>query len=135
MNTPKHDRQNVSTGVRWEDEVGYSRAVRAGNLVFVTGTIAVSEAGELLAPGDARQQALIVIDRIEWALEQCGGTLDDVVRTRMYITAMDDAQEIGEAHRERFGEIRPCATMVQVTGLFAGAAVEIEVDAVLCNRP
>lgn len=125
------ERQRVSTGVRWEEEVGYSRAVRAGNLVFVTGTIAVSEAGELLAPGDPYRQMLIAIDRIEWALAQCGATLDDVVRTRMYITSMADAEQIGRAHRERFGLVRPTATMVQVAGLFADAAVEIEVDAVL----
>jgi len=123
-------RQRVSTGVRWEEEVGYSRAVRVGNQVFVTGTLAVSESGELLAPGDAYQQTLIAIDRIDWALQQCGASLADVVRTRMYITTMADAEHVGRAHRERFGEIRPCATMVQVAGLFAGAAVEIEVDAV-----
>ncbi len=130
MNEDQTARQRVSTGVRWEEEVGYSRAVRAGNLIFVTGTLAVSESGELLAPDDPHQQTLIAIDRIEWALQQCGATLADVVRTRMYITSMDHAEAVGRAHRERFGTIRPCATMVQVAGLFADAAVEIEVDAV-----
>lgn len=136
MSNQPIDRQCVSTGVRWEEEVGYSRAVRVGSQIFVTGTLAVSESGDLLAPGDPYQQTLLAIDRIAWAIEQCGGSLGDVVRTRMYITRMEDAEHVGRAHRERLGEIKPCATMVQVAGLFAGAAVEIEADAVLnATRP
>ncbi|MEE3001142.1 MAG: RidA family protein [Planctomycetota bacterium] len=124
-------RQNISSGTPWEDQVGYSRAVRAGDRIFVTGTIGADAQGTILAPGDPYRQAMDALDKIEQAVTDAGGSLDDLVRTRIYITDMDHADEVGRAHGERLGRVKPCCTMVVVSCLFADALVEIEADAVL----
>ena len=124
-------RQNISSGTPWEDQVGYSRAVRVGDRIFVTGTIGADAQGVLLSPGDPYAQAIDALDKIEQAITDAGGCLDDIVRTRIYITDMEHADQVGRAHGERLGDIRPCCTMVVVKCLFAEALVEIEADAVL----
>lgn len=127
-------RTNIDSGTPWEELVGYSRAVRVGNQVFVTGTIAADEQGLIVAPGDAYQQAVYIIRKIEQALGEAGAGLEHVVRTRMYLLSLDHADEVGRAHREAFESIRPCATMLAVADLFTDEAlVEIEVDAVIEN--
>jgi enamine deaminase RidA (YjgF/YER057c/UK114 family) len=118
-------RQRVSSGSPWEPVVGYSRAVRVGSQVFVAGTTATD------AP-DAYGQTKQVFQKIEAALREAGASLQDVVRTRMFVTDIDQWQEIGRAHAEVFGDIRPAATMVQVSRLVEPEMlVEIEVDAVI----
>ena len=124
-------RQHISTGTIWEEQVGYSRAVRVGKQIFVTGTIAADKSGQVLHPDDPYAQASAAIDKIKGALEEAGGGLEHVVRTRVFITSLDDAPEIGRAHHDAFATIKPCCTMVQIAGLFADARVEIEVDAIL----
>lgn len=124
-------RTSVSTGTPWERAVGYSRAVRVGPLVFVTGTIAADAAGNLIGEGDPFSQATAILDKTEAALGELGAVMADVVSTRLYVTNIDDSEAIGRAHRDRFGEIRPCATMVEVSRLaLPGAVVEIEVMAI-----
>lgn len=126
------DRQNISSGVKWEDIVGYSRAVRVGNRVYMTGTTATDEHGNIVGVNDGYAQAVQCIRNIERALEQAGATLRNVVRTRMFVTDISRWQEYGRAHREFFGEIRPCATMVEVRALIDPAMlIEIEVEAEL----
>lgn len=125
------DRQNISSGTTWEERVGYSRAVRVGPFVSVTGTIAVNEDGDLIAPGDARTQTSAAIAKIERALNEAGATLADVVRTRMFVTDLDEWEGVADAHRAAFGDVRPCATMIGVDRLFANALVEIEADAII----
>ncbi len=125
------DRQLISTGTIWEEQVGYSRAVRVGNQIFVTGTIAADKGGNVLHPDDPYAQAAAAIHKIEGALREAGGSLEDVVRTRAFITSLEDAAEIGRAHHDAFNSIKPCCTMVQIAGLFANARLEIEVDAIL----
>ena len=125
-------RQNISTGTPWEENVGYSRAVRVGPHVLVTGTLAADENGEPIGVGDPHAQTVAIIQKIEKALNQAGATLGDVVRTRLYVTDIDQWPQIAEAHREFFGEIRPCTTMVEVSRLFTPEAlVEIEADAIV----
>ena len=124
-------RRNISSGTPWEDQVGYSRAVRVGDHIFLTGTLGADAQGVILAPGDPYRQTMDALDKIEQALQQAGGGLEDVVRTRIYITDMDCAGDVGRAHGERLGAIKPCCTMVVVSELFAGGLVEIEADAVL----
>ena len=125
------ERRHISSGSPWETEVGYSRAVRIGDTVYVTGTIGTDSTGTLLSPNDAYAQAMDAFDIIERALHEAGATMQHVVRTRMYITSLDHAGDVGRAHRERLGTVRPCATMVAVNALFAEAWVEIEADAVI----
>lgn len=125
-------RQMVSSGTPWEKQVGYSRAVRVGNLIFVSGTTASDEAGNTLAKGDAYGQTKWILKKIERTLGDLGATLSDVVRTRMFVTDISRWEEIGRAHAETFGEIRPAATMVEVQRLVnADHLVEIEIDAVI----
>jgi enamine deaminase RidA (YjgF/YER057c/UK114 family) len=126
------DRQNISSGVKWEEVVGYSRAVRVGNRIYMTGTTATDEQGNIVGIDDGYKQAVQCIRNIERALKQAGATLANVVRTRMFVTDISRWQEYGRAHREFFGEIRPCATMVEVRALIDPAMlIEIEVEAEL----
>ena len=125
-------RRNISTATPWEDIVGYSRAVRIGPFIYVTGTLAADDDGNPLGVGDACAQTKAVIEKIQRALNEAGATLADVVRTRIYVTDIDRWEEVAEAHRSFFGDIRPCTTMVQVSRLFTPEAlVEIEADAVV----
>jgi len=125
-------RQLVSSGRPWERIVGYSRAVRAGNMVFVGGTAASAPDGSTYAPGDAYAQAKRCFDIVEEALAEAGAKLSDVVRTRMFVTDISRWQEFGRAHAERFAQIRPGLTMVEVRALLdPEMLVEVEVDAVI----
>jgi enamine deaminase RidA (YjgF/YER057c/UK114 family) len=128
------DRQYYSTGTKWEPIVGYSRALRVGNLIYVTGTTATDEHGEIVAVGDAYSQTVQVIRNIERALVALGSSLKDVVRTRMFVTDISRWEEYGRAHGEFFREIMPCATMVEVRRLIDDRMlIEIEVDAVIAT--
>jgi reactive intermediate/imine deaminase len=125
-------RQNFGTNTPWEAVVGYSRAVRVGSQIFVTGTTATDADGRVVGAGDAYAQAVQVLRNIEAVLKRAGATMKDVVRTRMFVTDISRWQEIGRAHAEFFGEIRPAATMVEVSRLIdPEMLVEIEVDAVV----
>jgi len=125
-------RTNISSGAIWEDHVGYSRAVRIGPHVHVTGTIAVGRDGRTIDTDDPYEQTLRAIEIIETALEKAGARLEDVVRTRIFVVDIDEWQEIGRAHGEVFGDIRPATSMVEVRRLIEPAArVEIEADAMI----
>jgi enamine deaminase RidA (YjgF/YER057c/UK114 family) len=125
-------RQLISSGGPWEEAVGYSRAVRVGNLVFVAGTTAAQADGTVFGGDDAYLQAKRCFEIIGNALAAAGAEMADVVRTRMYVTDISRWEEIGRAHGEVFRDTRPAATMVQVAGLIApGMLVEIEADAVV----
>lgn len=124
-------RQNVSSGAKWEGVVGYSRAVRVGELVFVAGTTASAADGGVLFPGDMYGQAKEALRRIEAALAEAGASMRDVVRTRMFVTDISRWEEAGRAHGEVFGDVRPATTMVEVARLIEpGMLIEIEAEAV-----
>jgi enamine deaminase RidA (YjgF/YER057c/UK114 family) len=126
------EKQFYFSGAKWEPIVGYSRALRVGNLIVGAGTTATDERGEIVGVGYGYAQTVQVIRNIERALAALGAGLKDVVRTRMFVTDISRWEDYGRAHREFFGEIRPCATMVEVRRLIDDRMlIEIEVDAVL----
>jgi enamine deaminase RidA (YjgF/YER057c/UK114 family) len=125
-------RLNISSGAKWEDVVGYSRAVRVGNIIEVAGTTA-SEGDKIIAPGNAYEQTKYIIQKIERALHEAGATLNDVVRTRMFVTDIAKWEEVGKAHGEFFATIKPAATMVEVKALIhPDLVVEMEANG---NQP
>lgn len=126
------EKQKFSSGAPWEEIVGYSRAVRAGNLIEVTGTIAIDGKGNILGVDDPYVQTVGIIRIAERILQEAGAALEDVVRTRIFVTDISQWEAVGRAHREFFGEIRPATTMVEVSALIRPEAlVEIEFTAVL----
>ena len=130
------NRINVSSGVKWEDIIGYSRAVRIGNVIEVAGTTAVDEAGDLVGADNPYEQTKFIITKIEKALMTAGATLKDIVRTRIFTTDISRWEEIGRAHGEVFREIKPASTMVEVKALINPAMlVEIEATVILQEKP
>lgn len=126
------ERQRYSSGSKWEPIVGYSRAIRQGALIWVTGTTATNEQGEIVGVGDARAQTLQALRNIEKALQALGAGFKDVVRTRMFVTDISRWEEYGRAHGEIFGAIMPCTSMLEVSRLIDDKMlIEIEADAII----
>lgn len=126
------ERRRVSSGTEWEPRVGYSRAVRVGDRVLVSGTTATDEDGDPVAPGEPEPQTRRALESIVDALEAAGASREHVVRTRIYVTDADDWESIGSVHETFFGEVRPASTMVEVSGLIGPEyVVEIEAEAVV----
>ncbi len=124
-------RINISSNTKWEDIVGYSRAVRVGNIIEVSGTTA-TDGDEIIAVGNPYEQAMFIFDKIEKALLEAGATMNDVVRTKMFVTNIDQWEEIGKAHGMFFGKIKPASTMVEVSRLIhPDLLLEVEVTAVI----
>jgi reactive intermediate/imine deaminase len=128
------ERTNYSTGTPWEPVVGYSRAVRIGSMVWVAGTTATGPDGRIVGPGDPAAQTRQVLENVKAALERAGARLDHVVRTRIYVRNVADWETIGRVHGQYFSQVRPAATMVEVSGLVdPDMLVEIEVDACIAD--
>ena len=129
------NRVNINTGAPWEDLVGYSRAVRIGDVIEVSGTTAV-EGDKIIGLGDPYLQTVFILKKINRVIEECGGSLTDVIRTRIFVTNIENWEEIGRAHGEFFKDIKPAATMVEVSKLIhPDLLVEIETTAILQNNP
>ena len=127
-------RINIQSNTKWEDKIGYSRAVKIGNLIEVSGTSAIDRE-HIIAPGDPYKQTRFIIQKIEKAINDAGGSLEDVIRTRIYVTNIRDWEAIGRAHGEFFNKIKPVTTMVEVTSLIdPNFVVEIEATAYLQNE-
>ena len=126
------DRINYSSGAKWEDIVGYSRAVRMGNIIEVTGTVAVDDNNVLVGKDNAYEQAKFILQKIEKVLQRAGAGMKNVVRTRMFVTDISRWEEYGKAHGEFFSEIKPCTSMIEVKGLIAPEfLIEIEATAII----
>jgi len=126
------DRINYSSGAKWEDIVGYSRAVRMGNTIEITGTVAVDENNAVVGLNDAYAQSKYIIQKIEKTLKRAGAGLEHVIRTRMFVTDISRWEEYGKAHGEFFGQIKPCTTMVEVKALIQPEfLIEIEATAIV----
>jgi len=125
-------RTNYSSGAKWEDIVGYSRAVKVGNTIEVTGTVAVDDNSNLVGGNDAYEQTKFILQKIEMVLQRAGASLKDVVRTRLFVTDISRWEEYGKAHGEFFKDIKPCTTMVEVSNLISSEyLVEIEATAII----
>ena len=125
-------RTNYSSGAVWEDIVGYSRAVRVGNTIEVTGTVAVNDNNEVVGRENHYEQTRFIIQKIEGILQKAGGSLNDVVRTRMFVTDISKWEEYGRAHGEFFKSIKPCTSMIEIKGLIDPAfLIEIEATAIM----
>jgi enamine deaminase RidA (YjgF/YER057c/UK114 family) len=126
------ERINYSSGAKWEDIVGYSRAVKIGNIIEVTGTVAVDENSSVVGKNNAYEQTKFIIQKIESILQQAGASLRDVVRTRMFVTDISRWEEYGKAHGEFFKDIKPCTSMIEISSLIdKDYLVEIEATAIL----
>jgi len=126
------ERMNIASGAKWEPIVGYSRAVRVGPWIVVAGTAAVDEQGDVVSPGDAYTQAIWILRKLEATLKDAGAKLNHVVRTRIFVTSIDDWEAVGRAHAEFFRDIRPATTLLQVARLIdPDMVVEIEADAIV----
>jgi len=124
-------RTNINSNTKWEEKIGYSRAVKIGNLIEVSGTSAIDRE-HIIAPGDPYQQTRFIIQKIEKALNDAGASLEDVIRTRIYVTNIKDWEAVGRAHGEYFKNIKPVTTMIEVTSLIdPNFVVEIEATAYL----
>lgn len=127
-----NNRINLSSGAKWEDIVGYSRAVKIGNIIEVSGTTAIDEENNIVGMDDAYVQTIFILNKIQNALEKFGASFENVIRTRMFVKNIDDWEKIGKAHGEFFSKIKPAATMVEVSRLInPRLLVEIEVSAIV----